>query len=434
VIEKEPKPNTLLKWLTPGIGVKRWLGLLIGGAMVFGIGVAQLILALARANPDASWPRILILGGIPALVRAALAGVAGMALVIFALIRINQSILEPLDLRGKNVIDAMVEHRQRGRGPKIVAIGGGTGMPTLLRGLKNHTANLTAVVTVADDGGSSGRLRRELGVLPPGDFRNNIAALARDEGLMTQLFQYRFGEGGLEGHSLGNLFITALSGVTGSFERALVESSRVLAIRGQVLPSTLSDVTLVADMRQMAGNGTRRVTGESTIPKTIGTVDRVFLQPDDVPAYPDTVRAILDADLIVLGPGSLFTSILPNLLVRGVAEAIRRSQAAKVYVCNVATQRGETEGFDVADHVQAIERQVGAGLFDCILVNDEFPPLGPDANFAYVRLEDRGELTAHLHVHQAPLVDTHRPWRHDSDRLAQAIITLLAASADDVSR
>jgi uncharacterized cofD-like protein len=434
VIEKEPKPNTLLKWLTPGIGVKRWLGLLIGGAMVFGIGVAQLILALARANPDATWPRILILGGIPALVRAALAGVAGMALVIFALIRINQSILEPLDLRGKNVIDAMVEHRQRGRGPKIVAIGGGTGMPTLLRGLKNHTANLTAVVTVADDGGSSGRLRRELGVLPPGDFRNNIAALARDEGLMTQLFQYRFGEGGLEGHSLGNLFITALSGVTGSFERALVESSRVLAIRGQVLPSTLSDVTLVADMRQMAGNGTRRVTGESTIPKTIGTVDRVFLQPDDVPAYPDTVRAILDADLIVLGPGSLFTSILPNLLVRGVAEAIRRSQAAKVYVCNVATQRGETEGFDVADHVQAIERQVGAGLFDCILVNDEFPPLGPDANFAYVRLEDRGELTAHLHVHQAPLVDTHRPWRHDSDRLAQAIITLLAASADDVSR
>jgi uncharacterized cofD-like protein len=434
VTEKEPKPNTLLKWLTPGIGVKRWLGLLIGGAMVFGIGVAQLILALARANPDATWPRILILGGIPALVRAALAGVAGMALVIFALIRINQSILEPLDLRGKNVIDAMVEHRQRGRGPKIVAIGGGTGMPTLLRGLKNHTANLTAVVTVADDGGSSGRLRRELGVLPPGDFRNNIAALARDEGLMTQLFQYRFGEGGLEGHSLGNLFITALSGVTGSFERALVESSRVLAIRGQVLPSTLSDVTLVADMRQMAGNGTRRVTGESTIPKTIGTVDRVFLQPDDVPAYPDTVRAILDADLIVLGPGSLFTSILPNLLVRGVAEAIRRSQAAKVYVCNVATQRGETEGFDVADHVQAIERQVGAGLFDCILVNDEFPPLGPDANFAYVRLEDRGELTAHLHVHQAPLVDTHRPWRHDSDRLAQAIITLLAASADDVSR
>jgi uncharacterized cofD-like protein len=434
VIEKESKPNTLLKWLTPGIGVKRWLGLLIGGAMVFGIGVAQLILALARANPDASWPRILILGGIPSLVRAALAGVAGMALIILALVRINRSILKPLDLRGKNVIDAMVEHHQRGRGPKIVAVGGGTGMPTLLRGLKSHTTNLTAVVTVADDGGSSGRLRRELGVLPPGDFRNNIAALARDEGLMTQLFQYRFGEGGLEGHSLGNLFITALSGVTGSFERALVESSRVLAVRGQVLPSTLSDVTLVADMRQMAGNGTRRVTGESTIPKTIGTVDRVFLQPDDVPAYPDTVRAILDADLIVLGPGSLFTSILPNLLVRGVAEAVRRSQAVKVYVCNVATQRGETEGFDVADHVQAIERQVGAGLFDHVLVNDEFPPLEPDANFAYVRLEDRGELSANLHVHQAALVDTHRPWRHDSDKLAQAIITLLADSTDDVSR
>jgi uncharacterized cofD-like protein len=432
VTEKESKPNTLLKWLTPGIGVKRWLGLLIGGAMVFGIGVAQLILVLARANPGASWPRILLLGGIPALVRVALAGISGVGLIIFALIRINQSILEPLDLRGRHVIDAMVEHRQRGRGPKIVAVGGGTGMPTLLRGLKHHTTNLTAVVTVADDGGSSGRLRRELGVLPPGDFRNNIAALSRDEGLMTQLFQYRFGEGGLEGHSFGNLFITALSGVTGSFERALVESSRVLAIRGQVLPSTLSDVTLVADVRQVAGNGTRRVTGESTIPNAIGTVDRVFLQPDDVPAYPDAVRAILDADLIVLGPGSLFTSILPNLLVRGVAEAIRRSPAVKVYVCNVATQRGETEGFGVADHVRAIERQVGAELFGHILVNDEFPPLEPDANFAYVRLEDEDGLS--VPVHQASLVDTRRPWRHDSDKLAQAIVALLADSTDDVSR
>jgi len=434
VSEKRSKSTTLLKWLTPGIGVKRWFGLLIGGAMVFGIGIAQLFLVVARANSGASWLRVVALGGTPALIRAALAGVAGVSLIILALIRINRSILAPLDLQGRDVISAMVEHRQRSRGPKIVAVGGGTGMPTLLRGLKHHTTNLTAVVTVADDGGSSGKLRRELGVLPPGDFRNNIAALARDEGLMTQLFRYRFGEGGLEGHSFGNLFITALSGVTGSFERALVESSRVLAIRGQVLPSTLADVTLGADMREVVGNGTRRVTGESTIPKTMGTVDRIFLQPDDVPAYPDTVRAILDADLIVLGPGSLFTSILPNLLVRGVAEAIRRSPAVKVYVCNVATQRGETEGFGVADHVRAIERQVGPGLFDNVLINGEFPVLEPDANFAYVRLEDGDRLFEGLHVRQAPLVDTRHPWRHDSDKLAQAIIALLAESTEDISR
>jgi uncharacterized cofD-like protein len=187
-------------------------------------------------------------------------------------------------------------------------------------------------------------------------------------------------------------------------------------------------------MREVVGNGTRRVTGESTIPKTMGTVDRIFLQPDDVPAYPDTVRAILDADLIVLGPGSLFTSILPNLLVRGVAEAIRRSPAVKVYVCNVATQRGETEGFGVADHVRAIERQVGPGLFDNVLINGEFPVLGPDANFAYVRLEDGDRLFEGLHVRQAPLVDTRHPWRHDSDKLAQAIIALLAESTEDISR
>jgi uncharacterized cofD-like protein len=441
VTEKGSKPNTLLIWLTPGIGVKRWLFLLVGGAMVFGIGIAQVVLALARANPGASWPRILVLGGVPAFLRAALAGGIGVSLILFSLIRINKTILGSLDLRSKDVADAIFERRQRGRGPKVVAVGGGTGMPTLLRGLKQYTANLTAVVTVADDGGSSGRLRRELGVLPPGDFRNNIAALARDEGLMTQLFQYRFGEGGLEGHSFGNLFITALSGVTGSFERALVESSRVLAIRGQVLPSTLADVTLGADMREMAGNGTRRVTGESTIPKTIGTVDRVFLQPDDVPAYPDTVRAILDADLIVLGPGSLFTSILPNLLVRGIAEAIRRSPAVKVYVCNVATQRGETEGFSVADHVRAIERQIGPGLFDNILVNGEFPPLEPDANFTYVRLDNEDALSAEnalskesVRIHQAPLVDNRRPWRHDSDKLAKAITALLADTTDELSR
>jgi uncharacterized cofD-like protein len=288
---------------------------------------------------------------------------------------------------------------------------------------------------VADDGGSSGRLRRDLGVLPPGDFRNNIAALARDEDLMVQLFQYRFGEGGLEGHSFGNLFITALSGVTGSFEQALIESSGVLAIRGQVLPSTLADVTLMADVREPQSGQTVRVAGESVIGSAGGNIDRVFLQPEGVAAHPDAVRAILAADLIVVGPGSLFTSILPNLLVRGIGQAMHSSRALKVYVCNVATQRGETEGFTVADHVKAIERHVGPGLFDMVLANGEIRDLPDDANFAYVKPGvENGASGLGARLLTAPLVDEERPWRHDSERLAQELMKLVGEMAKDSGR
>jgi uncharacterized cofD-like protein len=268
-------------------------------------------------------------------------------------------------------------------------------------------------------------------VLPPGDFRNNIAALARNENLMTQLFQYRFGEGGLEGHSFGNLFITALSSVTGSFEQALIESSRVLAIRGQVLPSTLEDVTLMADLRDEPSSQTRRVEGESAIPEVEGVIERVFLEPENAPAYPDAVRAILAADVVVIGPGSLFTSILPNLLVPGIVEAIHRTRAIRVYVCNVATQSGETNGFGVVDHVKAIERQVGSGLFDIVLVNDYYPALDSGANFAYVQLGmSNGNSGLGARIVSSPLVDRQYPWRHDSRLLAQAIINLVEASED----
>lgn len=419
--------SRLLKWLTPGIGVKRWMAVLFCGVAALALAFALLLLAFFRAYPIPPLELVLTLGGASLWVRAALAAAIGVALVTLALIRINQAILEPLEVGGGALIDALLDHRQRGRGPKIVAIGGGTGLPILLRGLKAYTANLTAIVTVADDGGSSGRLRRELGVPPPGDLRNNIAALARDEALMTQLFQYRFGEGGLEGHSFGNLFIAALVGVTGSFEQALIESSRVLAVRGQVLPSTLADVTLMADVREVEPiGGTQRVAGESAIPTRGGAIVRAFLEPEDAPAYPGAVQAILSAELIVLGPGSLFTSILPNLLVRGIAEAVRRSRALKVYVCNVATQRGETDGFSVADHVRAIEQHAGKGLFDVVLVNDDFPPLGEGANFSYVRLERENGLAAlGVRVKTAPLVDQRRPWRHDSERLARAVMELL---------
>jgi uncharacterized cofD-like protein len=307
------------------------------------------------------------------------------------------------------------------RAPKVVAIGGGTGLSTLLRGMKVHTPYITAIVTVADDGGSSGRLRRELGVLPPGDFRNCIAALADDEALITQLFQYRFGQGtGLDGHSFGNLFITALAAVTGSFERAVVEAGRVLAIRGRILPSTLDNVTLVADLRRAAPSGLLRVQGESSIPKAGQPIDRVFLRPDNARAYPGAVRAILDADLIIAGPGSLFTSILPNLLVEGIRQAVAASTAPKLYVCNVATQAGETDGFDVGAHVSALQRHLGRGIFPYVLADDGSVCFSLNRTLELVAPTYPAD--AGYRVLAAALCDRAVPWRHDAVRLADEIL------------
>jgi len=315
--------------------------------------------------------------------------------------------------------------RRRGAGetrmPRVVAIGGGTGLATLLRGLKAHTPHITAIVTVADDGGSSGRLRRELGLLPPGDFRNCIAALAKDEALITQLFQYRFGDGeDLKGHSFGNLFITALTTVTGSFERAILEASRVLAVQGRILPSTLEAVTLVADLKIEDGteiSGLTRVQGESAIPRARRPIERVFLQPEDARAYPEAVRAILDADLIIAGPGSLFTSVLPNLLVRDLQRAIEASPAKRLYVCNVATQPGETEGFDVGQHMSALQRHLGPGMFPFVLANDNLLTSQEQPHLKPVAL--RHPHGAGYSVIAADIVHPAMPWRHDSDRLAK---------------
>ncbi|MER3544526.1 MAG: hypothetical protein C4311_07960 [Chloroflexota bacterium] len=320
--------------------------------------------------------------------------------------------------------------RQCGRDPHIVAIGGGTGLSTLLRGLKAYTSAISAIVTVADDGGSSGRLRRELGVLPPGDLRQCIAALAEDEALMTQLFQYRFPEGGLEGHSFGNLFIAAMAAITGSFEKGILESGHILAIKGRILPATLQDVTLYADLREERQGRLSRVAGESQIPKANGTIERVYLQPDRVRAYPVAVQAILDADLIVIGPGSLYTSILPNLLIEDITQAVRASRAFKVYVCNVATQRGETEGYTVYDHVAALVRHVGPGLVNAVLANENMSlPLPSQSGVEFVQLGP--PLGEGVQLMTADLVDPARPWRHDSARLAQALMRLYAPIAEN---
>jgi uncharacterized cofD-like protein len=415
--------SDLYKWMLPGMRVKRWLLLLLAGVAAIGLGLAYILRDIYQTWTFPPMAYYVTLQFLSRPVRAALFGIAGLSAIAVAIFQLNRSLLDALHLpNGESIVDVLYRQRQRERGPTVVAIGGGTGLSTLLRGVKHYTAHITAIVTVADDGGSSGRLRRELGVLPPGDFRNCLAALANDEALITKLFQYRFAAGaGLDGHSFGNLFIAAMVGITGNFERAIIESGKVLAIQGQIMPSTLENVTLYADLR-MAQNDqvlVRRVEGESVIPEQGWPIERVYLKPDEPPAYPGAVRAILDADMIVIGPGSLYTSILPNLLVPDIARAIRASRAFKVYVCNVATQPGETDGFSVEDHLRALEQHVGPGLVDYVLVNSQ--PVTPPAEANYQMVTVREAVPPQYLLLRAELVDAERPWRHDSHKLARAL-------------
>jgi uncharacterized cofD-like protein len=269
----------------------------------------------------------------------------------------------------EELVDVLLSHRKLHRGPKIVAIGGGTGLSTLLRGLKKYSANITAIVTVADDGGSSGRLRRENGVLPPGDIRNCLAALADQEKLLTELFQYRFRAGnGLLGHSFGNLFLTAMSDITGDLEQAIAASSKVLAVRGEVLPATLCDVHLWA---QLADG--RRIEGESSITEAGGSISKIGCTPANPPALPKALQAIREADFIIIGPGSLYTSVIPNLLVPEIASEIAKREVPRIYVCNMMTQPGETQGYTVADHIRAIDSACGQPLFTAVLAQRKVP-------------------------------------------------------------
>lgn len=410
--------RALGKWFTPGIGVKRWLLLMLAGIAAVSIGTALGIVRLILSSPDTNAVQI-------GWATIALLEVAGILLISAAIVKLSQSILAPYrrDRRGA-VIDAVYSHSRRHKGIHVVAIGGGTGLPSILRALKPYTSNLTAVVTVADDGGSSGRLRRELGVLPPGDLRNNIAALADDESLMTQLFQHRFQNGDLGGHAFGNLFISALSAVTGSLESALVETGRVLNIEGQVFPATLEEVDLVAQIR--TSDGVRTVEGESRISETGGAIEQLGLTPANAQAFAGSVEAILNADLIVVGPGSLYTSILPNVLVEGIREALRATAATKIYVCNIAMQPGETDDYSVAEHVEALERYLGRGIFQRILANSHYP-IENQGVTRYVQPAPRGHAVYQRYeVQYADLVDEERPWRHDSAKLAAALLRVPA--------
>jgi uncharacterized cofD-like protein len=354
----------------------------------------------------------------PYWARAVIFGIIGVGLLVLSYLKLTQSVLGPF-LPGNStssVVDVIHAFRLRGRGPRIVAIGGGTGLSSLLRGLKTYTSNLSVIVTVADDGGSSGRLRDEYRILPPGDFRQCLIALADAEPLMKQLFDHRFKEGSLNGHAFGNLFIMAMADVTGNFEQALRESGKILAVKGTIVPSTLQDVTLVASI-----NG-GMVEGESAIPKQNSPISHVFLKPDGVQVNPEAAQSILNAELIIVGPGSLYTSILPNLLVEGMVEAIKASPALKLYICNLAAQKGETEGYGVHDYMRVIHEHVGANLFDFVLVNSNtaHPPTGGQAPVIF----RPADTTRHPEVRfiASDVVNVKIPSHHDPDKLARTIM------------
>jgi uncharacterized cofD-like protein len=413
------------RWLTPGLGVKRWLLVTLSGISLLGIGVGVAILDFYRNAPQTWWLPIISALSLRALdrpLRVLIFAGLGIGLILVGMWGLNRALLRPFIQPGKPVIDAITSFRRRERGPHIVAIGGGHGLAALLRGLKTYTHNLTAIVTVADDGGSSGELRRSMGILPPGDIRNCLAALSNDEALLTQIFQYRFAAGaGLNGHSLGNLFITALTDLTGSFEEAIAESGRVLGVLGQVLPATLHDVRLSADIHMQDTQKRVHVKGESEIPRQAGQIRRVWLEPSNASAFPPAIAAILSADLIIVGPGSVFTSILPNLLVTDLADAIRASRAVKFYICNVATQPGETDGFDCGDHIRSIEKHIGSHLFDLVISNNDYEAPLPEG-IMWVRAG--ALLEEEYAIYQAKLIDKSNPMHHDSTRLAEVVMDL----------
>ena len=367
-----------LSWLLPGLVVKRWM--LIS---VFGLIVAFFGLIIWADLRPIYWGIELMFSLIgmmtkflPSSITGPILLLTGIALLIWGQNRSFKSIQKAVAPEKDDIlINALRAKSRLNRGPNIVAIGGGTGLSTLLMGLKRYSNRITAIVTVADDGGSSGILRRELGVQPPGDIRNCLAALATEESLITRLFQYRFSSGtGLVGHSFGNLFLSALTSITGNLEAAITASSRVLDVRGQVVPATNVDVRLWAELQ----NGDR-IEGESAISEAQHSIVRIGCIPEKPPALPSAIEAIENAELIVLGPGSLYTSLLPNLLIPQILEAIQRSKATKLYICNLMTQPGESDGLDVSGHVKAIEAQLAIfgitkRIFNIIIAQKDFPP------------------------------------------------------------
>jgi uncharacterized cofD-like protein len=419
------RPIDFVRWFLPGLGVKRWLVVAALGAVLFVNGVSRWLTdegAHMGINELVDW---LVGDFFPPANLSYVFMALGVVLIALGIWRWLNSIVTAVKPYGtERMIDALIEGRLK-RGYKIVAVGGGTGLSTMLRGLKKHTSNLTAVVSVSDDGGSSGRLQKELGVLPPGDIRNCLVALADDEALVTDLFRYRFTEGdGLTGHSFGNLVLAAMTGITGNFDEAIKVSSRVLNIKGRVLPATLAVARLCARLT----DGTV-IEGESNISASKAPIASVYLDPGRAQPLDEVIAAIRDADAIILGPGSLYTSILPNLLVERIAREIEASNAVKLYVCNVMTQPGETDGYSASRHVEALLENAGARVCDIVVVNDELPRKLLDA------YADEGQLPVvvdkvkldrlGMRTVRAPVMSETQTVRHDSEKLAAVVIGII---------
>jgi len=415
----------IMRWFMPGLGVKRWLLVAILGAIVLVNGISRWLTDEGTHFRINELVDNIVGDVIPADKISFLFMALGVVLIALGIWRWLNSIVTAVQPYGTDrMIDALIETRLK-RGYKIVTIGGGTGLSTLLRGLKRYTANLSAVVTVSDDGGSSGRLQKELGVLPPGDIRNCLVALADDEALVTDLFRYRFREGeGLTGHSFGNLFLAAMTGITGNFDEAIKVSSRVLNIKGRVLPATLGVARLCATLV----DGTI-VEGESNISHATKPIKDVFFDPPYAAPLDEVIEAIRDADAIVLGPGSLYTSIMPNLLVDRVAREVEASSAIKIYVCNVMTQPGETDAFTASAHVKTLLDQARANVCDVVVVNDQLPSklrsIYAEEGQLPVLVDDAELAKLGVKVVRAQVISETQNVRHDSEKLAHVIIEIV---------
>lgn len=402
------------KWLYPGMRIKRWAALSFLGIVLILIGVS----GVTRLPQDYA-PAVLFVYYANAIL--------GIILIILGFKNMMISVVSLLlPHREGRLIDIMFQKRFLEQGPRIVAIGGGTGLSTILHGIKEYTSNITAIVTVADDGGSSGRLRQQFDIVAPGDIRNCLVALANDETMMQELFQYRFKqETEFSGHSFGNLFITAMTQVTGDFEKAVRESSRILSIRGRVLPATLDKVTLVAEHKDG-----RTTVGEAKIPETGSPIKKIYLRPSQATGAPDAVRAIREAELIILGPGSLYTSIIPNLLLKEIRQAVVESPVTKIYVCNIMTQPGETDNFKASDHVQQLAAHTDPKVVDVCIINVGVIPEKIKEKYATERsipVEPDAETIKKLGygVIEEDLVSIADHVRHDANKLARIISNLL---------
>ena len=410
-------------WLLPGLEVKRWFFLIFLGSIMIVLG----FMVFLGVHPLYKTVELIqrAVYKLNSQLFAAIFIFIGAVIFFKGWQKTTLSIMDMNSIKGNSsILEKLYRRRKLNKGAKVVAIGGGTGLSMLLRGIKKYTSNITAIVTVGDDGGSSGRLREEMGILPPGDIRNCIAALGDDEDLITKLFQYRFKNGeGLEGHSFGNLFLTALCSITGDMVRAVKESSNVLNIRGVVLPATLDDMKLGAEFEDG-----RIIHGESNIPEAKGQIKLLFTEPADCHALPEAIEAIKDADLIILGPGSLYTSVIPNLLVSGIVEAIEKASAKKIYVCNIMTQPGETTDYTVASHVNALLKHAkGKKILDAVLVNNRLPDKISEgyakSGSIPVRLDMENIVPIGIEVVSQKLIQENKDGlvRHSSNRVARAV-------------